>query len=91
VDDDVFVSGIETLKDVEPLCNVRWQLFKRDENRWALQQVDEKDRQREPCPLACFCDGRLLLSVNPNRAEPGERAGPAESVCCQVRDARLLP
>ncbi|NOZ19650.1 MAG: hypothetical protein GXP25_01035 [Planctomycetes bacterium] len=78
LDDDVFASGIETLKGVEPLCNVRWQLFKRGEKGWALQQVDEKDRQREPCPLACFRDGRLLLSVNPNRAEPGERGGPAE-------------
>lgn len=64
-DDDVFVSGLETLQDVEPLNNVRWLLYKRTAGGWELQQRDEQGRTREPCPLGCFSDGRLLMSVNP--------------------------
>jgi hypothetical protein len=86
--DNVFVSGLETLEDVKPLCNVRWLLFQRNDAGWALQQADAKDRQREPCPLACFPDGRILLSVNPNRAAPDARSGPAEPQVLQFSAAR---
>lgn len=78
IGNDVFASGVETLKGVEPLNNCRWLLFKRGSQGWELQQADEKDRTREPCPLAGFPDGRLFLSVNPNRAPAGQRNGPAE-------------
>jgi len=63
----VFVSGLETLKGVEPLNNVRWLLFERTARGWQLQQRDEQERTREPCPLAAFPDGRLWLSANPVR------------------------
>jgi hypothetical protein len=74
---DVFVSGLETLKDFKPLNNVRWLLFKRANEGWAMQRRDETDRTREPCPLAGFPDGRLFLSVNPTLAEPNVYSGPA--------------
>lgn len=65
IGDDVFVSGLETLKDFKPLNNVRWTLFKRGPAGWELQQVDEVGRTREPCPIVGFPDGRLFLSANP--------------------------
>ncbi len=74
--DDVFVSGVETLKNVKPLNNLRWLLFKREETGWRLQIADE-ERQREPCPLAIFSDGRLLLSTNPTLTVSDVREGPA--------------
>src|SRR5437867_1269723 len=65
VGDHVFASGLETLKDAKPLNNCRWTLFERATNGWRLVQADEKDRTREPCPLAASPDGRLFLSANP--------------------------
>src|SRR2546427_5550916 len=61
VGDHVFASGLETLKDAKPLNNCRWTLFERATNGWQLVQADQKDRTREPCPLAAFSDGRLFL------------------------------
>ena len=75
---DLFASGIETLKDVKPLNNVRWMLFKQEKDGWKLQQADERGRTREPCPLGVFSDGRLFLSVNPTLAKPTDYNGPAD-------------
>jgi hypothetical protein len=65
IGNDVFASGIETLKDCKPLNNYRWTLFRRESSGWKLVKSDETDRTREPSPLAAFPDGRLLLSANP--------------------------
>ncbi len=73
----IFASGIETIPNAEPLNNVRWLLFSRDEDGWRQIHRDETHRTREPCPLAGLLDGRLFLSVNPTVAEPDARAGPA--------------
>ncbi len=73
---DVFASGIETLKGVEPLNNVRWLLFLRTEGGWKRVAGDDKGRTREPCPLGAFTDGRLFLSVNPSAAAEA-KSGPA--------------
>ena len=83
----LFASGIETLKDAKPLNNVRWLLFERTDDGWALQQRDEKDRTREPCPLAGFHDGRLFLSVNPTLTEPDAYNGPARPQVLQFSAA----
>lgn len=65
--DRVFVSAMETGVDVPPLCNTRWRLFsRRDGGSWELLHVEEDFREREPCPLVGFEDGRLFLSVNPS-------------------------
>jgi hypothetical protein len=78
IGDQVFASGIETIKDAKPLNNVRWMLFELKGDKWELQQTDPKDRQREPCPLVGFPDGRLLLSTNPSHAPLDAYSGPAE-------------
>ncbi len=97
--DDVFVSGLETLADYPPLNNCRWKLFQRKDDRWLLQQADPNDRTREPCPLCCFRDGRVMMSVNPTLAtDPAAVRGPARPEILQfsAADARaayktLLP
>jgi hypothetical protein len=98
VGNDVFASGIETIKDLKPLNNCRWLLFKREAGGWALQQRDEKGRTREPCPLTGFPDGRLFLSVNPTLTAPNVYNGPARPEILQFSAAdpkapprRLLP
>ena len=73
---DVYVSTIETGKDVPPLCNTRWQLWKRDLTSWKLIRHEERFRQREPCPLGLIADGLLFMSVNPSTEPPGTHYGP---------------
>ena len=76
--DDVFASGLETLKQYQPLNNCRWTLFQRQQDGWQLQQADQKDRTREPCPMGCDAGGRLLMSVNPTLStDPKAHGGPA--------------
>ena len=87
IGDDVFASGIETLKDVKPLNNCRWTLFKRAAGGWELQQVDPTGRTREPCPMVGFPDGRLLLSVNPTLTGPEDYSGPARPEILQFAAA----
>ena len=77
IGEDVFASGLETLKEGKPLNNCRWLLFKRESTGWQLQQADPRDRTREPSPLAAFPDGRLFLSVNPTLTGTQAYGGPA--------------
>jgi hypothetical protein len=74
IGDDVFASGLETIKDARPLNNCRWMLFKRGQTGWEKVRVDETGRTREPCPLTGFPDGRLFLSANPT-VTPLDHAG----------------
>jgi len=86
--DDVFASGIEALPNAKPLNNIRWTLWKRGSEGWELQQADPKDRTREPCPIAGFADGRLLMSVNPTiQEDPDARSGPARPEILQFSAA----
>jgi hypothetical protein len=75
---DVFASGIETIPDQKPLNNVRWMVFQRGSKGWQLMQSDPTGRQREPCPLGIFEDGRLLLTTNPTLTKPEDYSGPAQ-------------
>lgn len=75
--DAVFASGTETLKNVKPLNNVRWTLWKRGSSGWELLHTDPTGRTREPSPLSLLGDGRLLLSANPTLTEPEKYNGPA--------------
>ena len=75
---DVFISGRETLEGFKPLNNCRWILLARTDRGWETVQRDGKHRTREPCPLVCFPDGRVLLSANPTRTGPEAQAGPAQ-------------
>lgn len=73
--DNVYLSVIETGKDVPPLCNTRWQLWHRTTKGWEIAQTEEKHRQREPCPIAIFHKGPVFLSVNPSVEPPGVQYG----------------
>jgi hypothetical protein len=76
--DNVFVSVSETGEGVPKLCNTRWQLFRRDKSGWHIAQTPEGFREREPCPLVAFSDGRLFISVNPSVSPPGTQYGPCD-------------
>ena len=39
---DVYLSVIETGKEIPPLCNTRWQLWRRSSDGWRVEQA-EKD------------------------------------------------
>jgi len=88
IGNDVFASGLETLKNAKPLNNCRWTLYQRGPNGWKLQQVDPAGRTREPCPLVRFADGRLLLSANPTLvADPNAYGGRARPELLQFATA----
>jgi len=66
IGDTVFAVVPETGKDVKPLCNTRWVLYRRrDAGKWERVQANPTYDEREPCMLARTPDGRLILSVNP--------------------------
>jgi hypothetical protein len=87
VGDEVFISGLETLPEAKPLNNVRWQLFRRGSAGWEVV-AKGPGRTREPCPLACFQDGRLFLSDNPTLTPPDTYQGPARPEVLQFSTAR---
>jgi len=98
IGDQVFASGLETLKDAEPLNNCRWTLYQRAAGAWQLQQADAVGRTREPCPLATLPGGRLLLSANPSVAAVNAYSGPSRPEVLQfaakdpkARFVRILP
>ncbi|MCK5804990.1 MAG: hypothetical protein KAI66_19290, partial [Lentisphaeria bacterium] len=61
----LFASAFEHVPGCAPLNNARWALYERTSDGWRLCQRDEKDRTREPSPLAVSHDGQLIMSVNP--------------------------
>jgi len=90
VGEDLFASGLETIKGAKPLNNCRWMLFRRGEQGWRKVCFDPSGRTREPCPMAGFPDGRLFLSVNPTlNTDPNTYSGPARPQILQfaARDA----
>jgi hypothetical protein len=86
---DVFLSVIETGKDVPLLCNTRWQFWHRSSNGWKLEQTEKEYRQREPCPLAVFQKGPVFISVNPSTEPPGTKYGPCKPLVLQFDPANL--
>ena len=86
-DGDVFLSVIETGKDVPPLCNTRWQLWHRPSDGWKLEQSEKEYRQREPCPLAVFQDGPVFMSVNPSTEPAGTKYGPCRPLVLEFNPA----
>ena len=85
--DDVYVSIIETGKDVPLLCNTRWQLWRRSGGKWRIEQSEKDFRQREPCPIAVFEKGPVLLSANPSTEPPGVKYGRCRPVVLQFDEA----
>ncbi len=74
----VFVSVIETGEDTPPLCNTRWQLWRRSQGTWEIVHQARDYREREPCPLVHLEGGRLFLSANPSTQPPGTHYGPCK-------------
>lgn len=91
--DTVFLTGLDTLPGVKPLHNCRWTLYRRARARWERVLADEQGRQREPCPLARWEDGRLFLSTNPTLTAPDTYSGPADPhlLVFSSRDLRRPP
>jgi hypothetical protein len=87
--DDVYLSVIETGGDVPPLCNTRWQLWRRSADGWAVEQNEKDYRQREPCPIAVFDKGGVFLSVNPSLEPPGVKYGRCEPLVLEFDPAAL--
>jgi len=81
---DVYLSIIETGEDVPPLCNTRWQLWRRAANGWKLEQSEKEYRQREPCPIAVFQKGPVFLSVNPSIEAPGVQYGRCQPLVLEL-------
>ncbi|MGQ9575185.1 MAG: hypothetical protein ACUVUC_07700 [Thermoguttaceae bacterium] len=77
IGEELFASGLETLKQHKPLNNCRWMLFRRGADGWELLRADPTGRTREPCPLAGFPGGPLFLSANPTLTAPEVYAGPS--------------
>jgi hypothetical protein len=86
---DVFLSVIETGKNVPPLCNTRWQFWHRSSDGWKLEQSEKEYRQREPCPLGVFQDGPVFMSVNPSTEPAGTKYGPCKPLVLQFDPANL--
>lgn len=87
--DDVYLSVIETGKDVPPLCNTRWQLWHRSSDGWKLEQSEKEYRQREPCPIGLFQRGSIFLSVNPSTEPVGTKYGRCEPLVLEFDPANL--
>lgn len=98
IGDDVFATGLETIKGAKPLNNCRWTLYSRQSTGWQLLQSDPAGRTREPCPIAAFQDGPLFLSANPTLTERDVYSGSARPEILQFASKtpkapfqRLLP
>ena len=76
IENNVYLSIIETGKDIPPLCNTRWQLWHRsDKQSWETIFHEQQYKQREPCPIGLFQTGAVFLSVNPSTEPPGTKYG----------------
>jgi hypothetical protein len=76
--DKVYASGIETVPAWKPLNNCRWMFFRHSERGWEHIMTDEKNRTREPSPLAVLNRGHIYLSANPTLTAPEEYNGPSK-------------
>jgi len=86
---DVYLSTIETGKDIPLLCNTRWQLWHRSSDGWKLEQTEKAYRQREPCPIAVFQQGPVFLSVNPSTEPAGVQYGPCQPLVLEFNRNNL--
>ncbi|MHC4559718.1 MAG: hypothetical protein ACYS80_20695 [Planctomycetota bacterium] len=85
----ITARGIETGKDIPPLCNTRWQLWHRSTDGWKVEQSEKNYRQREPCPIAGFQQGTVFLSVNPSIESVGTKYGRCEPLVLEFAPENL--
>ncbi|MBX3744318.1 MAG: hypothetical protein KF833_03335 [Verrucomicrobiae bacterium] len=75
IGDIVFATGLETLPELPPLNNCRWNLWRRDNQGWQRIHVDDPGRTREPSPLAVLGPDQIWVSANPTLNPPGTAGG----------------
>lgn len=80
IGENIFVSGLDTLKDIPPLNNTQCRIWRRDDKEWKSVALPVSGHTREPCPLVTFPLKReIFLSANPTLNPPGlAGAGPAK-------------
>ena len=62
IGDDVFATGLETLKDAKPLNNCRWMLFHRDASGWQTARISMRTIARaNRCPWPRLPAARCLF------------------------------
>jgi len=87
-DDDVYISIIETGENVPPLCNTRWQLWRREGGAFRIVAHPGEFRQREPCPIATTgLNGPIFLSANPSTQPPGTQYGLCRPTVWRIDDS----
>lgn len=86
VEDEVFASGIELIRDAKPLNNCVPFLLQRTERGWD-RVFQGTGRTREPSPLAMFHEGQVFLSTNPTLTPPDTYSGPARPGILEFRSA----
>jgi len=74
VDNDVYISQVETGEGVPLFCNTRWRLLRLGPEGFRCIAEADEYRQREPCSLAA-ADGRLFMYVNDSIMPPGTKYG----------------
>jgi len=75
VGDDIFASGYERIPGAPPMNDCRWAFWQRTSGGWQRLRADDAGRQREPCPLGCLSNGRVVLSSNPTLLPPTAAGG----------------
>ena len=97
IGDDVFASGLETLKDAKPLNNCRWTLYQRTAAGWQLVQADPAGRTRHGNYgfAGCLHFPRLASTLNTEMAisewRDAESAGLARRVLTMTENQVILP
>ena len=89
--DEVFVTEVETGKDVPRLCNTRWRLRKRDGGAWTVVAEAEGYRQREPVSLGTLSNDSVYLYVNDSIMPPGTEYGPCNPHLLRYVAGDVLP
>lgn len=91
-EDCVYAVVPEIGKDVQPLCNTRWTLWRRpDAGSWERMYAAPVFNEREPCLLIRLPDGQLLISTNPAQSMLCEMSEYANRWICQPQLVRVFP
>ena len=79
IGNDVFITELEVVPEAKPLNNCRWKLLQRNAEGWRCLFSDDKNRTREPSPMAVFPgSSEVFVSANPTLvADPEKYSGPS--------------
>lgn len=75
LNNDIYLSGLETIPDLSPLNNVKCNLWKRTPSGWVIIMA-LAGNTREPCPIAAVTgDVRVYISKNTSLLPEGQKGG----------------